>query len=169
MMAAPRTAFEVARTANVPLTPIERRVFEICCADAAAGRMLTPNDEIAERIGATGAGTVPGILARIEAKGFIIREIYQRGRKVCIAATGQCTAPPECQVIHWRKIADRAPTPAIHQIRQHDMNLAQWIETEARRTGRNHLEFLEELVRRGVQDYRADHLTEAAKRLREKK
>jgi hypothetical protein len=157
LMAVPRTAAEVRLQANaLGLTFIEQRVFDICVADAEAGRPLTPNDEIAAEIGATGAGTVPGILARIEAKGHISREIYQRGRMVCIVATGKCTAPPECQVIHWRKLADRAPTPAIHQLRQHDMSLAQWIETEARRTGRSHLDFLEELVRRGAQDYRAD-------------
>jgi hypothetical protein len=139
-----------------PLTFIEQRVLDICIADAKAGRQLRPNDEIAAEIGATGAGTVPGILLRIEQKGYISREIYQRGRRVCIEATGHCTLPPACTVPHWRTITDRAPLPAIQQVRERDQSLASWIETTARSLGRDYLDFATELLRRGAQDYRAD-------------
>jgi hypothetical protein len=101
-------------------------------------------------------GTGPGILNRLESKGYIERKVFQRGVQVCIVATGQCTAPPPCTVPHWRTITERPPSPAIHQVAERDMTLARWIETEARATGRNMADFLVELVRRGAQDYRAD-------------
>jgi hypothetical protein len=78
-----------------------------------------------------------------------------RGLWLRVVATGRCTAQPPSSIPHWRTIADRVPTPAIHQIRQRDMPLAQWIETETRRTNRDYLDFLQELLRRGAQDYRA--------------
>ena len=143
--------------ANPPLSSVERAALEHCEKAAACGDPVTQMS-VMQAIGSqnTTGGTSAGVLGRLEAKGYIERHVYQRGVKVCIVATGQCTAEPECTVPHWRTLKDRAPVPAIHQIRQRDMSLAQWVETEARRTNRDCLDFLQELVRRGAQDYRAD-------------
>lgn len=156
-MSAPRTAVDVRLQANMPLSVVERIALAHCVDQARAGRAVT-QESIMLAIGSqnTTGGTSAGVLKRLEEKGYITRTAYQRGVQVCIVSTGQCTAPPPCRVPHWRTIKDRVPVPAIHQIRQRDMPLAQWIETEARRIGRDHLDFLQELVRRGTQDYRAD-------------
>jgi hypothetical protein len=142
---------------NPQLTAVQRRALEHCSEMARLGLPVTQMS-ISEAIGSQNAcgSTATGVLNGLEEKGYITRQAYQRGVQVCIVATGQCTASPPCTVPHWRTITDRVPVPAIHQIRQRDMPAAQWIEAEARRIGRDHLDFLMELVRRGLQDYRAD-------------
>jgi hypothetical protein len=142
---------------NPPLTAVERVALDHCSSKARNSEPVTQMS-LADAIGSqnTTGGTSAGVLARLESKGYITRQVYQRGVQVCIVATGECTAPPSCLTPHWRSITDRVPVPAIHQVRQRDMNTALWIETEARAKGRDMADFLMELVRRGVQDYRAE-------------
>jgi hypothetical protein len=142
---------------NPPLTTVERYALEHCVDQARSGRPVTQMT-ISAAIGShnVAGSTAAGVLNRLEAKGYITRQAFQRGVQVCIVESGLCTAPPPCTVPHWRAITERVPTPAIHHLRQRDMTAAQWIETEARRIGRDHLDFLQELVRRGMQDYKAD-------------
>lgn len=157
LMAAPRTATEVRKSANAPLTTVERIALEHCLEQAKKGQPVTQLSIMAA-IGSqnTTGGTSAGVLNRLEAKGYIERRVYQRGVQVCIPAKGICTAEPQCTVPHWRTITDRAPVPAIQPLRQRDMPLAQWIESTARQLGRDYLDFATELLRRGAQDYRAD-------------
>jgi hypothetical protein len=105
-----------------PLTPIEQRVYDICVAAADAGRPLDSGEAMTEMIGAAGVSTVPGILKRLERKGWITRSVFQRGRQVCITATGRCTVPPRDQTPHWRTVYDKSrdstPTQPRHTIAQ---------------------------------------------------
>jgi hypothetical protein len=142
---------------NPPLSTVEQVALEHCAQQARKGAAVTQLT-LMQAVGSqnTTGGTSAGILGRLESKGYIERKVYQRGVQVCIVATGECTAAPACTVPHWRTITDRAPLPAIHQLRQHDIPLARWIETEARTNGVPIADFLEQLVRRGAQDYRAE-------------
>lgn len=145
----------------VALTPIEQAVLSICRQAAAEGRPLESIEEISARIGVQGISTVPGIMKRLEAKGCITRNIYQRGRQVCIPETGQCTAAPSCTAPHWRFRTERVPTPAIHTIRERAKPVAAMIETEARLTGKALSEFLADLVYIGWHGYMAEKEAEA--------
>jgi hypothetical protein len=153
--AVPKTPFDVRR--GVGLTTVERIALEHCEQRAKLGEPVTQLSVMAA-IGSqnTTGGTSAGILNRLENKGVITRKAYQRGVQVCIVATGKCTAPPPCTVPHWRTVTDRAPLPAIQQVRIRDITLAQWIENQARQLGRDYLDFATELLRRGAQDYKAD-------------
>jgi hypothetical protein len=140
-----------------PLTTVERFALEHCERMAGQGLAVT-QASISDAIGSANVAgsTATGVLRRLEAKGYIERRSYQRGVQVCIVETGQCTASPPCTVPHWRTISDRAPVPAIQQVRSRDMPLAQWIESTARSLRRDYLDFATELLKRGAQDYRAD-------------
>jgi hypothetical protein len=147
---------------NPRLTTVEKIALDHCSAQARTGQPVTQMS-IMSAIGSqnTTGGTSAGVLSRLEAKGYIERHVYQRGVQVCIVETGQCTAPPACIVPHWRTITDRAPTPAIQEVRQRDMTLSQWMESTARNLGREYLDFAMELLRRGAQDFKADQEQEA--------
>jgi len=142
---------------NPPLTFIEQAALEHCASKASTGESVT-QVSLTAAIGSqnTAGSTAAGVLNRLESKGYIERRAFQRGVQVCIVATGQCTAPPPCTVPHWRTITDRAPLPAIQEVRKRDMSLAQWIESTARGLGRDYLDFATELLRRGAQDFRAE-------------
>jgi hypothetical protein len=156
-MAAPKLHFEVARDIARPaLTPIERQVFERCHRAAAAGLPAPSTEDLTAAIGASGFSTVPGILKRLEAKGYITREIYQRGRVVCITATGQCTMPPNDQTPHWRQRPDRIPSPTIQPVREKAPDVAAMIEREARLNNRPLAAFLADLAYIGWHEYRAE-------------
>jgi SOS-response transcriptional repressor LexA len=158
--AAPKTPFDVRLAARNPLTPIERTVLERCKEAAAAGERAPSIEELTAAIGATGVSTVPGIMNRLEAKGYITRQIYQRGRVVCITETGQCTRPPNDQTPHWRFRTDRVPSPAIQSIRDKAKPVAAMIEAEARLLGKSLPDFLSDLVYIGWHGYQAEKETE---------
>lgn len=155
-MAAPRTFAEVRRRANEPLTAIERAVFERCRAAAKAGEPAPSIEELTEAIGANGVSTVPGIMKRLEDKGYITRTIYQKGRQVCIAATGECTAQPRDTTPHWRFRTENPPAPAIHHLAQRNKPLAQMIEAKARELGKPIHEFLMDCVYVGFHEIAAE-------------
>lgn len=154
----------LVRDSLAALSHIERAVLSICEQAANAGRPLESNDDIMEALtscgfylSAYGGGTIPGIMERLQRKGFIERIKYQRGRQVCITATGKCTAPPACTAPHWRLRPknDPIPTPAIHKVRER-APMAQQIELEARRLGKSMSDFLADLVYIGFHAYQAE-------------
>lgn len=104
------------------LTPVERQIYEMCVTAANEGRELDSTEIMATRIGANSFSTVPGILKRLERKGWITRSVFQKGRQVCIVQSGRCTIAPPDQTPHWRLIVDRSkdstPTIARHTIAQ---------------------------------------------------
>jgi SOS-response transcriptional repressor LexA len=97
------------------LTPVERQIYEMCVKAAEENRELDSTEIMATQIGANSYSTVPGILKRLERKGWISRSVFQKGRQVCVTATGRCTVPPRDQTPHWRLLYDRSrdSTPTL--------------------------------------------------------
>jgi len=149
--------FDIARECSRPdLTPIERLVLAECRAAAEAGLPAPSSERLREMIGASSFSTAPGILRRLEEKGYISRTIYQRGRVICIPETGECTLPPNDLTPHWRTCPHRVPAPTIQVVRQRDLQCASDIEREARRLNKSMLDFLADLAHRGWHDYLAE-------------
>jgi SOS-response transcriptional repressor LexA len=97
-----------------PLTFIERRVYEICVAAANENRPLDSIEDMTDEIGASSVSTIPGIMRRLERKGWIVRLCYQRGRQVRIVESGRCTLGPKDKTPHWRTDPSRPkPVPAV--------------------------------------------------------
>jgi hypothetical protein len=155
VMAAPKSPVDVYRGQRP--TPVEQHALDYCIKCAREGKVLTRLD-LCLAIGSQNyyGGTGPGILNRLVDKGFIERRVFQRGVMVRPIGMNEWTATPPCTVPHWRDITDRPPVPAIQQVRQRDMTQAQWMETTARRLGRDYLDFAMEIQKRGIQDYKAD-------------
>lgn len=151
-----RNPFEIRREMASSLSPIEREVLSRCQQAAEAGEPAPSIEDLTEAIGATGVSTVPGIMKRLEAKGYITRNIYQRGRQIFITATGQSTAPPNCLAPHWRTRSETVPTPAIQAIRERSKPVAAMIEAEARLTGKHFNDLLADLVYIGWHEYQAE-------------
>lgn len=155
MMPAPKTPFEIARSIKdrEPLTTIERFALESIKQIASEGRRATQ----LELCAATGVGyqtgALPAILQRLERKGYITREHFQRGMKICLVDLGICTAPPSDQSPHWRERTDPVPSPAIQSIRERSQPLAAMIDAEARRTGKPLNGLLADLVYIGWHQY----------------
>lgn len=141
---------------NPPLSPVERIVFDKCQEAAANGLPAPSIENLSQDIGATGVATVPGIMKRLEDKGYITRQIFQRGRIVCISQTGQCTLPPRDQTPHWRLRTDRVPSPTIQGLRERSKPIAAMIEAEARLLGKSLTDFLGDLVYIGWHEYQAE-------------
>jgi DNA-binding MarR family transcriptional regulator len=154
MATVPSSVFDVRRA--IGLSPIERRVLELCEAAAERDQPAPSIEDLTVAIGATGVSTVPGIMKRLEAKGFISRRIYQRGRVVCITATGQSTAEPSNTSPHWRFRIDQPQTPTIQAVREKSKPIAAMIEAEARLTGKPIASFLADLVYIGWHEYQAE-------------
>lgn len=138
------------------LTAIERAVLKICKRAAAEGRELDSIEDMRMELGALSYSTVPGVMKRLEAKGYITRQIYQKGRQVCIVSTGQCTLAPRDQTPHWRVRTDRVPSPAIQSVREKAKPVAAMIEAEARLLGKSLTDFLSDLVYIGWHEYQAE-------------
>lgn len=159
-MSKPELNIRAARKRNdrIPLTAIEQRVYDLCAIAAATNQPAPSVEALTIAIGASGPSTVPGIMKRLEVKGWISRTIYQRGRQVCITETGQCTVPPRCLAPHWRTrpATDPVPTPAIHSVREREHPTAMQIEQEARALGKPVAAFLADLVYIGFHAYRAE-------------
>jgi hypothetical protein len=155
-MAAPSSAFEVRQRANEALTVIERIALESLKQIATEGRRATQ----AELCAATGVnyqtGALPAILRRLEDKGYIKREVFQRGMTICIPSLGICTAPPIDRSPHWRQRTASVPTPAIQPIRERAKPIASMIETESRLLGKSMTDFLADLVYIGWHEYQAE-------------
>jgi hypothetical protein len=97
-----------------PLTAIEHKVLDFVERAALQERELDDNDEIADALDFTGTGTVRGIMLRLERKGYVKIESFQRGRRVYAVRIDKWTKPPMCLVPHWRTILDRSKeTPSL--------------------------------------------------------
>lgn len=112
--------FEQRSILAADLTHSERTVLTIIEAAAEAGRELDANDDIAEHLGFSGSGTVRGIMLRLERKGYIVTESYQRGRRVFSKRMGKWTQAPLCTVPHWRTVLRKSksdtPTLPFHKL-----------------------------------------------------
>lgn len=154
--AVPKTPFDVAQSVRVALSPVEK--VALYCVERAAreGRIIT-KEEICAAIGSDNieGGTASGVIRRLEEKGYVKRHKYQRGLMVCIPSLGICTAEPRNKSPHWRDLP-RQPSVTIQTLHQRASNVAMTVEQVARRDGRDLMDLLAELVRRGLADHEAE-------------
>lgn len=135
------------------LSAVEKTALEFCQQRAREGKPVTRAD-IAVAIGSQNlwGGTAPGVLNRLEAKGFITRTYYQRGVQVCIAETGECTAPPASRATHWRNREEPVQSPPLHALRYgRNPTAVRIIEHEAVQSGKSMQDFLMDLVFNGLE------------------
>lgn len=152
---------EIADEYGRELSFNEKTVLAYCERAAEENRELEPKDTIAHEMGLIGmGGSIRGIMLRLEQKGFIKTEFYQRGRRVQILSSGKWTKAPRNTSPHWRTIFDhsRKSTPAlpIHTVAQKVPNAAMWINTEARASNRPLADVMVELICRGIACAEAD-------------
>lgn len=145
----------IRRDVLAPLTAVESIAFQAIKQIISEGRQAT-KAEICAAIGSDNydGGTVPGIIKRLETKGYVTRSIYQRGFQVCIG--DQCSAAPSDTSPHWRQREAAVPIPAIQAVRQKAPELAALIEREARARNRPLSAFLADLVYIGWHGYQAE-------------
>lgn len=134
------------------LSPVEKTALCFIREKAMRNEQVTRAD-IAIAIGSQNlwGGTAPGVLNRLEEKGYITRTYYQRGLQVCDVETGLCTAPPACRATHWRLRTEDTPTPPLHAVRTRSPDLAAVVESEARKANISLPEFLMDLVYNGLE------------------
>jgi predicted transcriptional regulator len=152
----PKTPFEVRRDAgdSRPLSAVEKTALEFCRQRAEQGLPITQVD-LTIAIGSqnwTGS-TAAGLLNRLEEKGYIKRNFYQRGVQVCMTDTGACTAEPPSRATHWRLREQPVQTPTIQALRERHPKLTRIIEHEAAMSGKHMQEFLMDLVANGLELY----------------
>jgi len=146
------------------LSPVEREVYVRMAEAAIAGAPAPTTEELCELTGLSSMSSVPQILSRLEKRGLIRRQVYQRGRIVTITSTGLSTARPADTSPHWRDRSpaphwrDRppVPSPSIHSVRSKAPSVARQIEQAARHEGRALPDFLGDLVYMGFAQFRAE-------------
>lgn len=131
-------------------------VMEVIRKAAGEGIQMPSNDDIAAELGLQGSSTVPGIVNRLEARGLIKVDRYQRSRRVTIVATGESTAMPKNTSPHWRQRPCNLPTPSLPAIRRKNQDITQRIMVAARREQRDFVQFLADMVWLGFEQYEAE-------------
>lgn len=135
------------------LSAWEREVLA-CIAEAAeAGRVAPTGDELQERCGCESISTTVHLVQRLERKGLIRVERYQRTRRITILSTGKATAPVVNKTPHWRtkKRPGRLPSSSLHALKTRDPDMTMAIIKAARREGMALDDFIAELVWTGWQ------------------
>lgn len=134
-----------------PLSAIDRNVLALLQASAEAGEACPSNEAIAEAVGFNSVAAPPGVLSRLERRGFIRVGRFQRSRIVTIVATGQSTRPPHNTRAHWRHDEDRpaVPTPSVSSMRERHPDMFTMIQTAAMERGCTISDYLCDLVYAG--------------------
>ncbi|MES2055273.1 MAG: hypothetical protein V4564_04965 [Pseudomonadota bacterium] len=142
---------------NAPLTLWEQRIFATIVDAADAQRLAPTADELQAACGCNSVSTTVHIVQRLERRGLIHVERYQRSRRMFITATGKATAPVCNKTPHWRTIPrpKSAPTLSVQQLRQRQPDLAAEIIRAAHRDGMRIDDFIADLVWRGWQQREA--------------
>lgn len=130
----------------IELTESERVIYEALVKAAEAGLPAPDHLELNCKIGRSSTSTSPRIVGRLVKKGLIEREIFQRSRRICIVATGKCTAMPMSTAPHWRDRPRDVPTPAVAAVRERRPDIAAQIFTQAAKMGKPAVEYLADLV-----------------------
>ena len=134
----------------------ETIAYQAVFAAAEAGAPCPSADDLAEALGFRSVSGTVDVLHRLERRGLIKVDRYQRGRQVTIVSTGKKTAEPSCRVSHWRIARPPVPTPPIAMIRERKPDVARDIEMAARRDGRALQDYLGDLVFAGWSAIQAD-------------
>lgn len=95
--------------------PWEAMVYRELHRAAEAGQPCASNADLGDTIGSINStgSTVAGIVKRLEMRGLITVERYQRERRVTIVATGKSTAEVRTPAPHWRTRPRPASMPSV--------------------------------------------------------
>lgn len=139
--------------ANKPITIWESRIFAALSDAAENGRPCPIAEELSIWAGCSAISTTVRLVQRLEQRGLIKVESYQRARRVTIVATGKSTAAVTNPAPHWR-VRPRPitlPGPSIAQIRGRSLDFAREVMSAARTERMEIGEFLAELAWHGWQ------------------
>jgi len=132
----------------------EREVYAAIVDAAGAAARGATADVLVERCGCSSVSTTVNLVQRLEQKGLIRVERYQRTRRMTIVSTGKSTAPVGNRTPHWRT-APRprsVPTVALSYVLDRKPDLARDIMKAARAEGIDVQAFIAELVWAGWQE-----------------
>ena len=114
----------------------ELTIYRALADAAAAGAPCPTADALGALIRCASPSTTPTIVGRLERKGLIRVERYQRSRRVQIVATGDWTAEPPNQSPHWRERPKAGvPAPARTVVAAHQPTMASEIAMWAQKRG----------------------------------
>lgn len=135
------------------LTPWEARAYATIVEAAEQSRPAPTADELQERCGCESVSTTVDLVHRLERRGLITVERYQRSRRITIIATGKATAPVKNTTPHWRtQPRPRAlPTPPVQQLRMRQPDVTAEIIRAAHADNMRLDDFIAELVWAGWQ------------------
>ena len=138
---------------DISLSHWEREVLACVTEAAEVGRQAPTGDELQERCGCDSISTTVHLVQRLERKGLIQVERYQRTRRITIVATGKATAPVTNRTPHWRtlKRPGRMPSAALPGLKTRRPDVAMAIIKAAHREGMALDDFIAELVWAGWQ------------------
>ena len=130
------------------LPEMERVALALIAEAAEAGRQAPTADDIQERTGCNSISTTVNLVRRLELRGLIEVERFQRTRRITLVSTGKRTAAVSNETPHWRKGPRPRSVPAvpISYVQQRKPELAREMIVAARREGLNVQDFLGELV-----------------------
>ncbi|MEO8375366.1 MAG: MarR family winged helix-turn-helix transcriptional regulator [Sphingomonas bacterium] len=130
------------------LTEMERVALVLIAEAAEAGRQAPTADDIQERTGCNSISTTVNLVRRLELRGLIEVERFQRTRRITVVSTGKRTAAVSNETPHWRKGPRPRSVPAvpISYVQQRKAELAREMIVAARREGLSVQDFLGELV-----------------------
>lgn len=138
------------------LTERERIVFDAMNAAAEACLPAPKHDELNELIGCTSTSSSPTIVRRLEEKGLIQVERFQRTRQVCIVATGKCTAIPMGSHAHHvaRGIGKDTPVPSPQTMKAREPDLFRAIAVDAGAHNVPLVEFMQDMMAFGYRKWK---------------
>jgi DNA-binding MarR family transcriptional regulator len=96
---------KVARKPDVIHDPWEMMVYRALRAAADEGRECPSADDLSDLIGSSSVSTTVAIIQRLERKGMIRVQRFQRCRRVRITETGKWTKEPTNKAQPWREQA----------------------------------------------------------------
>jgi len=136
----------MSRTKGLP--EMERVALALIAEAAEAGRQAPTADDIQERTGCNSISTTVNLVRRLELRGLIEVERFQRTRRITVVSTGKRTAAVSNETPHWRKgpRPRSVPAVAISYVQQRKPELAREMIVAARREGLSVQDFLGELV-----------------------
>lgn len=141
-----RSQCRASRVASSPLSDDERIVLKALTGAARNGLPCPTADDLLELLPhRESASSTVEIMDRLEARGLISIERFQRGRQVTILATGAKTATPACTSPHWRVRPEQVPSPSPSHVARR-LPVADEIFAAARRERKAPQDFLAELV-----------------------
>ena len=132
------------------LSPWEARAYAAIEQAANDGVRFPTADDLIEACGCESHASTVNVVRRLEERGLIIVERFQRERVGTIVATGKKTAEPRTRAQHWRERPEHLPEP-LQIIRKRDQKLFQAVLVEARRERKSPAQMLAKLVGEAMQ------------------